>query len=80
MYLIAGILLASQTFNVKIKELRDSKLIVVSVFVIFIVSVSLTVVGFSVDDSPNALYGLIGFLILLVVTGVLGLLFLPRVC
>ncbi len=74
-----GLLLASQTYNVKIKALRDSKLIVVSVFAIFVISVVLTVVGFFVDDDPNALYGLLGGFILVLITGVMALLFIPRV-
>ena len=78
-YLLVGLLLASQTFNVKIKKLRDSKLIVVSVFAIFVVCVALTTVGFFVDDDPNALYGLLSGLILSVITGVMSLLFIPRV-
>ena len=67
------------TYNVKLKELRDSKLIVASVFVIFIVSVALTVIGFLIKDDPDTFYGLLGTFILIVITGVLGLLFLPRV-
>ena len=78
-YLLIGLLLASQTYNVKIKALRDSRLIVVCVFAIFVISVVLTVVGFFVDDDPDALYGLLACFILTLITGVLGLLFVPRV-
>ncbi len=78
-YLFIGLLLASQTFNVKIKRLRDSKLIVISVFATFIISVVLTVIGFFVDDNPNALYALLVLFIWSLVTGIQMLLFLPRV-
>lgn len=78
-YLILGLLLAFQTYSVKIKKLRDSKLIVISVFVIVVVSVVLTVIGFFVNNDPNAFYGLLGCFVLLPITGVVGLLFIPRV-
>lgn len=73
-------MLAGQTYNVTIKELRDSKLIVISVFAIFVISAVLTVIGFFVDSNPNAFYALLASLILLLITGVMGLLFIPRVC
>lgn len=78
-YLVIGLLLAGQTYNVKIKELRDSKLIGVSVYATFVICVVLAVIGFIVVDSPNAFYGLLGSFILALITGVLGLLSLPRV-
>ena len=78
-YLLIGLLLASQTYNVKIKRLRDSRLIVVSVFAIIIISVVLTIVGILVTVNPDALYALLALFILSLVTGVQVLLFLPRV-
>ena len=78
-YLLVGVLLAAQTYNVKIKELRDSRLILVSVFAVFVFSVVLVTIGFVVDDDPNALYGLLGSFILVLITGVMALLFIPRV-
>lgn len=79
LYLLVGLLLAAQTYTVKIKELRDSKLIGTSVFATFVICVVLSVVGFLVVDSPNAFYGLLATFILALITGVLGLLFIPRV-
>jgi FtsH-binding integral membrane protein len=79
-YLLVGLLLAFQTLNVHIKELRDSKVIVISVFATFVISVVLTVIGFFVDDDPNAFYALLGVFILSLVTSVMALLFFPRVC
>lgn len=78
-YLLAGLFLAFQTFNVRIKELRDSKVIVISVFATFVISVVLTVIGVFVTDDPNAFYGLLSTLILLLITSVMALLFIPRV-
>ena len=74
-----GLFLASQTFNVKIKELRDSKLIVASVFSITVVSIATGLVAFLLTNNPDATYSLIGLFILLLVTAILILLFVTRV-
>jgi len=66
-----GLFLASQTFNVKIKELSDSKLIVASVFSITVISIAAGLVAFLVTNNPDATYSLIGLFILLLVTGIL---------
>ena len=79
MYLLVGLLLAFQTSTVKIKELRDTKVIVVSVLGTFVVSVVLTVIGFFVTDDPNTFYGLLAFFILALVSCVMGILFVPGV-
>ena len=78
-YLIVGLFLASQTFNVKIKKLRDSKLIVASVYETVIASVILTFSGLFLTNSPTILYLIIGLFISFFVTSVLCLLFVPRV-
>ena len=74
-----GLFLASQTFNVKIKELSDSKLIVTSVFSITVISIAAGLVAFLVTNNPDATYSLIGLFILLLVTGILILLFVTKV-
>jgi len=74
-----GLFLASQTFNVKIKELSDSKLIVASVFSITVISIAAGLVAFLVTNNPDATYSLIGLFILLLVTGILILLFVTKV-
>jgi len=79
LYLLVGLFLASQTFNVKIKELRDSKLIVASVFSITVVSIATGLVAFLLANNPDATYSLIGLFILLLVTAILILLFVTRV-
>ena len=79
LFLIVGIFLAAQTYNVKIKELRDSKLIVASVFGIAVISVVIAVVALAVRNEPVATYSVIGLFIMLLVTGILILLFVTRV-
>ena len=79
LYLLVGIMLAVQTYKVKIKELRDFKLIVASVMGISIISVVLTLIGFLVRTQPDISYILLGFFIMSLITGVLVLLFATRV-
>ncbi len=69
-----GVFLATQTYNVKLKRLRDSKLIVACVCSIVVVALVAATVGLSVDDSSVA-YGVYGFCILSVVTVILFILF-----
>ena len=63
----------------RIKELRDSKLIVVSVFSISVISVVDTVIALLPINNPDAIYGVLGGSILILATGVLVLLFVTRV-
>ena len=79
LFLLVGLFLASQTFSVKIKELRDSKLIVTSVFSITVISIATGLVAFLLTNNPDATYSLIGLFILLLVTAILILLFVTRV-
>ena len=79
LYLLIGLMLAFQTYSVKIKELKDSKLIVISGAAIVIICMALTAVGFLTDNSPNVFYGLLASFILVLITGVIGLLTIPRV-
>ena len=78
-FLLIGLFLAVETYNVKIKELRDSKLIVASVYGITVISVVITAVALVVDNNPNATYSIIGLFIMLLITGILILLFVTRV-
>lgn len=73
LYLLVGIFLAVQTYNVKLKRLRDSKLIVACVFTISVVAVVAAVIAFAV--TPSVSYGVYGFFILAVVTAILFILF-----
>ena len=61
------------------KELRDSKLIVVSVFSIAVISVVDTIIALLPINNPNAVYGVLGGSILILATGVLILLFVTKV-
>ena len=63
----------------RIKELRDSKLIVVSVFSIAVISVVDTIIALLPINNPNAVYGVLGGSILILATGVLILLFVTKV-
>ena len=79
LFLIVGLWLAATTYRVKIKELRDSKLIVACVISISLVSMVLTLITFLLPTSPNERYGVIGSFILILLTSVLFLLFVTRV-
>lgn len=79
LYLIVGLWLATTTYRVKIKELRDSKLIVACVIGITVVSLVLTLITFLLPTLPNATYGVIGSFIWVLLTAVLFLLFVTRV-
>ena len=79
LFLVVGLFLAVQTYNVKIKELRDSKLIVASVFSITVITIAITLVVFLLRDDPNTQYIVLGVCISLLLTGILVLLFVTRV-
>ena len=79
LYLIVGLWLAARTYRVKIKELRDSKLIMASVIGICVVSVVLTLIALLQPTNRNTDYVVMGAFIMPLVTGVLFLLFVTRV-
>ena len=79
LFLVVGLFLAVQTYNVKIKELRDSKLIMASVFSITVITTAITLVVFLLRDDPNTQYIVLGVCISLLLTGILVLLFVTRV-
>ena len=79
LYLIIGLWLAARTYRVKIKELRDSKLIMASVVGICVVSVVLTLITLLLPTNRNTDYAVMGVFIMPLVTGVLFLLFVTRV-
>ena len=78
--LMAGLFLAFETRKVKIKSLNESRLIVMSVYGTVIISVTLTPVGFLLQKFPNVQYGIIGIMILLSISLILGLVFVLKVC
>ena len=78
--LLAGLFLAFETRKVKIKSLNESRLIVMSVYGTVIISVTLTPIGFLLQNFPNVQYGIIGIMILLSISLILGLVFVIKVC
>ena len=78
--LLAGLFLAFETRKVKIKSLNDSRFIAMSVYGAVIVSISLTPIGFLLQDFPNVQYGISGIVVILSISLILGLLFVPKVC
>ena len=79
LFLLVGLFLAVQTYNVKIKELRDSKLIVASVFSITVITIAITLVAFLVTNNPDVQYSVLGVCVLLLLTGILILLYVTKV-
>ena len=77
--LTAGLFLAFETRRVKISALNDSRFIIMSVYGIVIVSIALTPIGFLLQHYPNVQYGIIGIMILLSTSLILGLLFVTKV-
>ena len=78
--LLAGLFLAFETRKVKIKSLNDSRFIATSIYGAVIVSISLTPIGFLLQDYPNVQYGISGIVVILSISLILGLLFVPKVC
>ena len=79
LYLIVGVWLAVTTYRVRIKQLRDSKLIVACVVGITLVSLVLTLITYLLPTNPNITYGVVGSFIWILLTSVLFLLFVTRV-
>ena len=79
LYLIVGVWLAVTTYRVRIKQLRDSKLIVACVVGITLVSLVLTLITYLLPTNPNITYGVVGSFIWVLLTSVLFLLFVTRV-
>ena len=78
--LLAGLFLAFETRRVKMKPLNDSRFIVMSVYGLVIVSIVLTPIGLLLQHYPNVQYGIIGGMILLSTSLILGLVFVTKVC
>ena len=78
--LLAGLYLAFETRKVRIKSLNESRFIAMSVYGVVIVSIALTPIGFVLESFPNLQYGIIGIMILLSTSLILGLIFVAKVC
>ena len=77
--LLAGLFLAFETRKVKIKSLNESRFIAMSVYGAVIVSIALTPIGFFLENFPNVQYAIIGIMILLSISLILGLVFVTKV-
>ena len=77
--LLTGVFLAFETRKVKIKSLNDSRFIGMSVYGTVIVSIALTPIGFVLENYPNLQYGIVGIMILLSTSLILGLIFVTKV-
>jgi len=77
--LLAGLFLAFETRKVKIKPLNQFRFVAMSVYGIVIVSIALTPIGFLLQCFPSMQYGIIGIMILLSTTMILGLVFVTKV-
>ena len=77
--LCIGLFLAFETRKVKIKSLKESRFIAMSVYGAVIVSVTLTPIGFLLKHFPDVQYGIIGIVILVTTSLILGLVFVTKV-
>ena len=76
---MVGLFLAFETRKVKIKSLNESRFIAMSVYGAVIVSVTLIPIGFWLQNFPNVQYGIIGIMIMLSTSVILGLIFVTKV-
>ena len=77
--LLIGVFLAFETRKVKIKSLNDSRFIGMSVYGTVIVSIALTPIGFVLENYPNLQYGIVGIMVLLSTSLILGIIFVTKV-
>ena len=77
--LLFGVYMAWGTRRVKIAALSDSKYIAMNIYNVVLASVTVVAVGSVLDDRPTLSYAVIGAVLLLSTTLLLGLLFLPKV-
>ena len=77
--LLVGVFLAFETRKVKIKSLNDSRFIGMSVYGTVIVSIALTPIGFVLENYPNLQYGIVGIMVLLSTSLILGIIFVTKV-
>ena len=77
--LMVGLLLAFEIRKVKIVSLNESRFIGMSVYGAVIVSIALTPIGFSLEESPTIQYAILGIMMLASVTIILVLIFVSKV-
>ena len=76
---MVGLFVAFETRKVKIKSLNESRFIAMSVYGAVIVAVTLTPVGFWLQNFPDVQYGIIGIMIMSSTSLILGLIFVTKV-
>ena len=77
--LLAGLFLAFETRKIKIKSLNESRFVAMSVYGVVVASITLTPIGFFLEEFPNVQYGILGIMMLLIMTLILGLVFVSKV-
>ena len=77
--LLAGLFFAFETRKIKIKSLNESRFVAMSVYGTVIASITLTPIGFFLKDFPNVQYGILGMMMLVITTLILGLVFVSKV-
>lgn len=77
--LLAGLFVAFEARKVKLATLHESRFIAMSIYGAVIVSIALVPIGLLLENFPNAQYGILGIMIFLCVTILLGLLFVSKV-
>ncbi|XP_065899532.1 gamma-aminobutyric acid type B receptor subunit 2-like [Dysidea avara] len=76
--LLAGLFLAFETRKIKIKSLNESRFVAMSVYGVVVASITLTPIGFFLEEFPNVQYGILGIMMLLIMTLILGLVFVSK--
>ena len=77
--LLVGLFLAFEIRKVNLVSLNESRFVAMSTYGAVVVSVALTPIGFLLENFPNAQYAILGIMILLSVTIILGLVFVSKV-
>ena len=77
--LLVGLFFAAAIQNVKIRQLNDSNIIAGSVYCIAAISAVLTFIGFFLNEQIDSQYVIIGAFVILTVTVILCVIFLPIV-
>ena len=77
--LLAGLFVAFEARKVNLISLNESRFIAMSIYGAIIVSIALTPIGLLLENFPNAQYGIMGIMIILSVTIILGLVFVSKV-
>lgn len=77
--LLAGLYVAFQTRRVNRVSLNESRFLALSIYGAIIVTIALAPIGLLLEDFPDAQYSILGIMIFLTVTIILGLLFISKV-